>query len=459
MRTLAAIDSNLLPDAQVSALVQSTDQQLNAGLLSAFFTQTFPDYDPTNLATGIYHPVAMAAQEMVSNESGAVPAPNGLGDLAADAIRSIPNGIIANTPANLPGYDFTPIQAGLVASGVLRGGFPAGTPINFADVYDLLSLGMSPDSGQDIPWGLPLVSGYLELADVKKLCALQVLAQTGLIPSGFYLNHSGFRYSLKADQLYTYFKFATAALVLQVTGQKAAAGSAAAQQVMRDLTGLAAGSLASSQALLAAVSSGNVYAIALTKLNDANPNIGQIAANLVVLAQVAVAAADNGAKLSALMVTKAVDAIDIVSGFSPQDAANTGPAADLPLNARVRAVVDLSSLLLLDAVRTQYGVAITVYKSATGAVVLSGADLPGILANRVNTDPTGASIRELKEWMALLSYVTTQLGGAITADYASTSDFTQFSGFGAAVRTRNASYPVASIRQIRGTVSSLQAAQ
>src|SRR5258707_12037133 len=159
------------------------------------------------------------------------------------------------------------------------------------------------------------------------------------------------------------------------------------------------------------------------------------------------------------MVTKSVDAIDTVSGFAPQDAANTGPAADLPLNARVRAVVDLSSLLLLDAVRTQYGVAITVYKSATGAVVLSGADLPGILANRVNTDPTGASIRELKEWMALLSYVTTQLGGAITADYASTSDFTQFSGFGAAVRTRNASYPVASIRQIRGTVSSLQAAQ
>jgi hypothetical protein len=56
-----------------------------------------------------------------------VPSPNGLGDLAADGVRNVPNSIIAQTlaavggnPANLPGYDFTPFQAGLVATGILR---------------------------------------------------------------------------------------------------------------------------------------------------------------------------------------------------------------------------------------------------------------------------------------------------------------------------------------------------
>jgi hypothetical protein len=60
--------------------------------------------------------------------------------------------------------------------------------------------------------------------------------------------------------------------------------------------------------------------------------------------------------------------------------------------------------------------------------------------------------------MALLSYVGTGLGGSITAEYASTANFTQFQGFGAAVRTRNASYPIASIEELMATLGGLQAA-
>ena len=175
----------------------------------------------------------------------------------------------------------------------------------------------------------------------------------------------------------------------------------------------------------------------------------------------AAAAADSAAgtaTLSALVVSKAVAAIDTVAGFAPGDAACTGSAADLPGTSRVRLAADLYTILLLGAVQSQFGVAITAYKSATGTTTLSGADLAGVLGNRINAAPASSGVQELKEWMALLSYVGTGLGGSITSDYASTANFTQFSTFGAAIQTRNATYPIASIGQFIGTLASLQGA-
>jgi hypothetical protein len=50
------------------------------------------------------------------------------------------------------------------------------------------------------------------------------------------------------------------------------------------------------------------------------------------------------------------------------------------------------------------------------------------------------------------------LRGTISPAYASTSDFTQFGSFGAAVQTRNASYPNTAITQLTGTLAGLQGA-
>ena len=158
------------------------------------------------------------------------------------------------------------------------------------------------------------------------------------------------------------------------------------------------------------------------------------------------------------MVAKALAAIDAVAGFAPGDGANTGPATVLPATTRVRAVADLYAVLLLGAVQAQFGVAITPYQSATGAVILSSANLPDLLANRIDAAPSTAGIQELKEWMALLSYVGTGLSGTIAPEYASTSNFTQFGSFGAAVQTRNATYPIAGIGQFALTLGALQAA-
>jgi hypothetical protein len=173
---------------------------------------------------------------------------------------------------------------------------------------------------------------------------------------------------------------------------------------------------------------------------------------------VAGAAAAGTTTLSALVVSKAIAAIDTVAGFASSDGANTGSTTDLADTARVRVATDLFAVLSLGAVQAQFGTTITVYKSATGTTPLSGADLAGILANRINLTPAGTAVQELKEWMALLSYVGTGLRGTISPAYASTSDFTQFGSSGAAVQTRNASYPITAIAQLTGTLAGLQGA-
>ena len=460
--SLSALRPGLAPDSFVASIVEHTDRQLNVDL-GAFFSQTFADYTATNLGTGIYHPVGSAAQDMVSNAADLLPAPNGLGDLAADAIRSVPNRIVGQTlaavggnPANLPGYDFTPFQAAAVASGLLRGALEAGVPLSFADVYSVLPLGLSPDSTQALPVGFPLISLYLDPADVKKLCGLQLVVQTGLASGDFYLNLSGVRCSLAPAASYVYFKFATAASVLQVTSQKAGGGSTAALRALAALSSLGADNGAG---LLAAYAANNPYAVAMVKLNDASPIGSQIVDNLGALGQVAAAAAADRANgstlLSTLVVSKAVAAIDTVAGFAPGDAANIGPAANLSSAVRIRVAADLFAVLFLDAIQAEFGVAITAYASATGPTTLSGADLPGILANRIDAAPASTGVQELKEWMALLGYIRSGLGGSIPPAYASTSNFAQFGAFGVAVRTRNASYPLASIGQLITTLGSL----
>ena len=459
--SLASIRAGLLPDAATEAVVNATDKQLN-GSLAPILTQAFPDYDPANLGKGIYHPVAAAAQDMVSNDKNPVLCPNGLGDLAADSVRNVPNAIIAQTlagvggnPAALPGYDFNPYQVGVVATGVIRNSLPAGVPLTFADIYNTLPLGISPDATQALPIGYPLISAYVTLTDLKKICALQLVGQTNLVPSDFYLNMSGVRYSLKPAETDTYFKYATAAAVFQIASNKAAAGSTAAQQAL-----VAAVSSLSDNgaALLAAKAAGNPYATAMVNLNDVNPDAAHIAANLGVLGQIGGAALVGVNAVSALVVSKAVAAIDTVSAFAANDGTNTGPTTDLTDAARVRVAVDLYALLLINAVQAQFGVAVTPYQSATGSTVLSSADFPTLLGNRIDAAPATAGVQELKEWMALLSDVGTALGGSIGPAYASTAIFTQFPTFGAAVQTRNSTYPLASIGQLVGTVSTLQQA-
>ncbi len=484
---LAAVHAGLRADPSFAFMVGNADQQLNAGLGSLFTkVARFPDYSPLDPSKGIYHPVGASAQFMGPNNLAGAQCPNGLGNLCADAVRSVPNGIINQVllkagwngnPAdpNLPGilaavqasgYDPTPFTGGMVATGVIRGTLPAGGFISFADVYNVLPLGTSPDLSQAIPIGYPLISAYLPVADLQKLCAVQLVAQTGLTSTDFYLNLSGLAYTLKGPESYVYFKYATAAAVLGLTSQKASAGSVPAYQALGALSTLGTDSGA---ALLTAMAAGNPYAGAMVKLNDASPTQAQVAANLGALGQVAgAAAADKAAgtkSLNALIVSKALAAIDTVSGFSPADPACTGPAAPLGSTARYRVAADLYAIFMLGAAQAEFGVAINAYRTATGTETLSGANLAGAMANRINLDPSTPAVVETKEWMALLLYLITPpaqgghfTSGFITPEYASSLDFSQFGTFGPAVKVRNASYPIASVGQLLATLGGLVAA-
>lgn len=459
--SLSSLRAGLGPDAATTALINSIDLQLNAGL-APVLSQSFPDYNPATLGKGIYHPVGTAAQTMVSNAINPVPSPNGLGDLAADSVRNVPNAILAQTlaavggkPENLPGYDFTPYQAGVVATGVLRGRLPSGVPLTFADIYDVLPLGISPDAAQSLPVGFPLVSAYVDPDDFRKIAALQLVAQSNLVASDFYINLSGVQYSLKTAEAYTYFKYATAAAVLQLTFDKLTTGSAAAAQA---LTGLFALGSDHGAALSAAAQAGNPYAAAMIALNDASPSSAQAAVNLSTIGEVAAAGLGGTTAVSALVVSKAVAAIDRVSGFAPADSTNIGAVTELPSTSRIRVAVDLYAVFLLNAVRSQYGITITPYQAATGSTALTPANLPTLLGNRIDAAPSTAGVQELKEWMALLANIGTNLAGVIGPDYASSPNFTEFPIAGKAVQTRNATYPLASIGQLVRTISALRQA-
>jgi hypothetical protein len=453
--TLASEQTGLHYDVPTEALVNGTDQQLNASL-GPILSQFFPDYSASDLGKGIYHPVAVTAHDLVPNDRDPVLAPNGIGNLAADAVRGVPNTIIGQTlagvggnPANLPGYDFTPVQLGVVGTGVIRTILPAAVPLTFADIYDTLPLGISPDSSQALPVGYPLISAYLDVNDVKKVAALQLVAQANLVGSSFYLNMSGIRYTLSDAGSYDFFKYATAAAALSITSTKVSAGSQPALQAL-----FAAFTMDSDggAAMLAAANAGNPYAIAIVTLNDTNPTAAQKTANMTAFGKVAAAAVVGTQQVSALVASKAVTAIDKISGFAPADAENTGATTDIT-SGRIRVVADLYAMLLLGAVQAQYGIQITPFQTATGTTVLS--DIPTLMANRLDAAPATPGVQELKEWMTLLSYVGSGLHGTIGPEYASSIFFTEFPTFGAAVKTRNSTYPLPAIGQLIATESAL----
>jgi 2',3'-cyclic-nucleotide 2'-phosphodiesterase (5'-nucleotidase family) len=475
---LAAFRDGLVPDPAFAFLVGATDRQLNQGL-GAFFTRvaSFPDYDPQDSATGLYHPVGTTAQDLVANGSDPVPGPNGLGNLCADAERAVPNLLLARilraqgwngSPGDpgLPalrarlqanGLDPQPFAAAVVATGVLRSSLRAGTPLSFADVYNILPLGASPDPAQALPIGYPLLGAYFTVPDLRKLCALQLAAQAGLVSGDFYLHLSGVRYRLLEPELTEFLRWATAAKVLATTSRRAARGSGPAQAALDALGSLASDAGA---ALLALGSSGNPYAAALATLQDG----AQLAANLAVLGPVTLAAREASG-LDPLLVGKALAAVGALEGFAPEDTACAGNAVPLDEAVRYRLAGSLYALLMTGGVRARFGLEIAAYRAAQGPDLLGAAGPGGIMANRVSLAPPGEPVQEIKEWMALLLYLTTpptQGGhfpsGTISEEYASTPDPAQSSAWGAAVGVRSASYPALAIVRLRSILATLEAA-
>ncbi|MDR3673166.1 MAG: metallophosphoesterase, partial [Holophaga sp.] len=215
-------------------ILAGTDLELNRALAPVFtHVARFPDYLPDDPDRGLYHPVAFCAQDLPGNGRDSLPAPNGLGDLCADALRAVANDLVAGD-----GADPTPFTVAALATGELRGTLVGGAAVTFADLYGLLPLGLSPDPSQAGSTGEPLVSAYLDAGGLRALCAMQLLAQTGLADADDYLNLSGLSYGLKPAETASLFASACAATALRVSRQRAAEGSAPAGRALAALARL-----------------------------------------------------------------------------------------------------------------------------------------------------------------------------------------------------------------------------
>jgi hypothetical protein len=355
-----------------------------------------------------------------------------------------------------------PCTVGLVASGVLRGNLgEGGGAISLADLFEVMPLGQSPDPRQPGIPGDPVLAAWVEPEDLRALCALQLLGQSGIARPDDYLNLSGLRYELRREAAEAFFAAATAAKVLERARERAQAGSAAARAVLSALAiedGAAPAVRADGGSELAALAAaGNPFAKALAGNSALEP--------VAAAAQAGVGdGADRAADgLDALLYARALAAIGPVTAFAPDDPACTGSTRPLP-PGRVRVALDLDALLGFEHIQARFGIPGGLYRDAGGEVRLTRRDAPGraaILACRLGAGPAGDG-QELKTWMALAGYLSTPpaLGGhfadgRITGEYRADGGFRGFPGAGPAVRVRNPGYPLAALEALADTLAAL----
>jgi 5'-nucleotidase / UDP-sugar diphosphatase len=109
----------------------------------------------------------------------------GLGSLCADSLRAV-----ANKVKDL--NDGNPYDLAIVGSGVIRDPLLKGNTgnISFADVYNCLPLGISPDTTQPAP-GFPLMSIYVTGLEIYIISEVGLTMSTQPGYGSFYLNFSG----------------------------------------------------------------------------------------------------------------------------------------------------------------------------------------------------------------------------------------------------------------------------
>ena len=154
---LIPVDETVAEDPALSALARQFQSEVETEYL-ADFGYTFDQV----LATSAFDftPISQFAQEQ---------AEDGLGNLIADSY------VYAVRQAE--GENYVPVDFAVVASGVIRGSFPAGE-ITVADAFNVSSLG----SGADGTPGYPLVSAYLTGAELKDVFEVDA-SVTPLMPA------------------------------------------------------------------------------------------------------------------------------------------------------------------------------------------------------------------------------------------------------------------------------------
>lgn len=164
-----AIDANVPADPRIAAMLTEVNAKLDMAL--------------GGLQPGLTLAGTVASSDFALPYSEK-PEESAIGNFAADAIRSVLTGKFPN-----------PI--GIVSNGTIRDGFYGG-PVSFADIYNVLPLGITNAGDQEmmIP-GYPLIYGFLTPEDVRSMIWISHNLTTP--PSGspdYFLSFSGISYTI-----------------------------------------------------------------------------------------------------------------------------------------------------------------------------------------------------------------------------------------------------------------------
>ncbi len=167
---LAAVDDTIPGDPVMQAVIDTYHDNINAGLSAS-------------LGMELKTPVTRTAFELALTPHQE----SGLGNLIADANRTVA-GLLTQASA-----DNTPFAFSVIPSGLIRDVLQPGRTglVTFADIYNALPLGVSPDQNQPLP-GYPLMSIYVTAAELRNICeaGLTLSRQLG---ENYFLNFSGIR--------------------------------------------------------------------------------------------------------------------------------------------------------------------------------------------------------------------------------------------------------------------------
>jgi 5'-nucleotidase / UDP-sugar diphosphatase len=166
--TLIPVDDTVAGNPSMQAMVQMYHAAMNASLAP--------------LGVQLNSPISKTSFPLVKTSFQE----SGIGNLASDSLRAVATSL---APLN----DGNPYHMGVVASGVIRDDiYPGKTGIiTFTDIYNMLPLGISPDTSQPAP-GYPLMSIYAKAADIYTICEVG-LTLAPMMGSDYYLNFSGIR--------------------------------------------------------------------------------------------------------------------------------------------------------------------------------------------------------------------------------------------------------------------------
>ncbi|THB65243.1 MAG: bifunctional metallophosphatase/5'-nucleotidase [Gammaproteobacteria bacterium] len=366
-----AITSAITPDSHIEYMVGLIEDGINDAVTENGLpevNEVIATTDSTNLG------IPTVAEE------------TGMGNLVADSLRFMNYAVEQGADSSA-----TPVATvGVVAGGVIRGGFDAAQSISFADLYSILPLGMTMDPSQQDVLGYPLMKIYLTGQELENLAQFSAYVMAS--------EDSAFIASLPATVTY-------------YDGLSAAPGDAAY--------------------MTARLAEALYYQVLPALNNDYFMNVSGIQyshAGSAGLYQVSEINLYNAADFTCAGAISGV-------GLVPPTAIDTSDTDTV-----YPVIIDLYALLMMHSetfsnVLTSLGIPV-IARDEDGYPIFTDRDgnarLPDttdyndvvtLLNYRLDADPTAVGVQEVKEWQALYSFLTnalysSELGTSVIPDAA-----------------------------------------